>query len=52
MDIQFSRIYNGVDTNIYKPVDVARKEYFRSMAKDTFHYTGVIGSEDELYRVF
>lgn len=30
-----SRIYNGVDTNIYKPVDVGRKEYFQSIAKDT-----------------
>ena len=30
-----SRIYNGVDTNIYKPVAVDRKEYFQSIANNT-----------------
>lgn len=30
-----SRIYNGVDTNIYKPIDVDRKEYFQSIANNT-----------------
>lgn len=30
-----SRIYNGVDTNTYKPVEVDRKEYFKNIAKDS-----------------
>lgn len=30
-----SRIYNGVDTSTYKPVEVDRKDYFQNIAKDT-----------------